>query len=187
MPGKPFRQLTKKEAKIYYEWFLKEIPERTRILTTYVNHFSGYESWTPDHNPSSLTSLGAWFGQQVEIRLLTEDEERIAQECSTHPEFGTPEYRLTGMTLSLVMDVSIYVSQVLLKNKQNIYWQLSVKGGRTDIDYNQPVLEGFISPAPFNPFHAVRILALKIVSGERSGKDLRALFDRWASRLPTVH
>lgn len=178
-----FREMSKKELKDYFQWFLGAIPERRRELSNVVKATPGYEAWQADETSSSLNPLGEWFATQIETRRRTQSEISDIQSRSKFP-FSIPDEELTNRTFSLAMDVGIYLSLVFLKTHSNVRWE-HVFGGKSSIDYGQPVLVGF-GKVPFNPVHMLVTLAYGLASKKKTGQSLRQLYDYW-SKLIQAH
>jgi hypothetical protein len=175
-----FWEMSKKELKAYFEWFMAMIPERVGELADAVRHSPGFEDWRPDYTPDSLDALGEWFASQVETRPRTEEELQEIRDSSRVP-VDIPREELTNRTFSLAMDVGMYLSQVLVRNHPELRWQQPL-GGKTFVDYGQPVLVGS-SPIPFNPVRLAVTLAYRFASESRTGGELREVYDIWSKKL----
>ena len=116
-----FRTMPKDELRAYYRWFLEQIPERIVELQKAVNETAGYESWRADGTPASLDALGRWFVAQVETRPRTEKELDEIKADLPYPIAVSPS-DLTNRTLSLAMDIGMYLSQVLMTNVSGLRW-----------------------------------------------------------------
>jgi|CXWL01.1.fsa_nt_gi hypothetical protein len=173
-----FSEMSKKELKDYFQWFLGVIPERINELANAVRATPGYEAWQPDQMPTSLHSLGAWFATQVETRRRTQDEITEIKSRSKFP-ISIPDEELTNRTFSLAFDVGIYLSLVFLIDDPDIRWE-QAWGGKSSIDYGQPVLVGFC-PVPFNPVQMLVTLAYGLVSKKKGGTGLRDLYEIWTN------
>src|ERR1700731_4075079 len=141
-----FRDMPKKELHGYFQWFLEVCPQRLNELVEAVKQTSGYETWQADCTPASLDVLGEWFAGQVEVRNRTDDELKKIGDRLVFP-IDVPTEELTAHTLSLAMDVGIYLSQVFLKNHPVLRWEQPLENKKF-IDYGQPVLVKF-RPGPF--------------------------------------
>jgi hypothetical protein len=179
-----FKEMSGKELRAYFDWVLASVPERMKELKAEVHRTPGYESWEADSSPISLDTLGRWFSSQVEVRPLTDEE--TAQNRSTVPEKMSflldelPARALNYRTLSLVFDVGLYLSQVILKTCDGVSWQ-QVRSGKTYHDYGQPVLVG-LSLGRCSPLLLVDVLAEKIADGEEAGNGLRKIYDIWSKK-----
>lgn len=175
-----FREMPKKELKDYKEWFLRSIPERIQILTSAVKSTPGYEKWEADYSPKSLESLGEWFHAQVDTRSRTQEEiDNIHSRSSFRIDVSDQE--LTNKTFSLAMDIGMYLSQVFLKNHASLEWSQPF-GGKKFVDYGQPVLLGF-GKVPFNPVRMMVTQAYGLVSKNKTGRNLRGLYDYWSKLI----
>lgn len=171
-----FAEMSKPELRDYYRWFLEVIPSRVDELAGAVKRTPGFESWAADFTPSSLEALGNWYAMQVETRPRTGDE---IEELAAKLPFPVSSRELTNRTISLAMDIGMYLSQVLLRNSPPLKWD-QLFGGKTYIDYGQPVLTGFLDKIPRNPVGAITTLAYCFIDKTRTGKRLREIYDTWS-------
>lgn len=168
-----FWDMPKKELRDYFRWFEDIIPERVAELTRVVKSSDGFEHWKPDYTPSSLNALGSWFATQVQTRPRTGQE---LAEIAVQSPFPRSDWELTNRTISLAMDIAIYLSQVLLHNHPRLKWDQQF-GSKKYIDYGQPVLTGFPNDVPMNPVRVVTSLAYGLVKNTTSTKALREIYD----------
>lgn len=172
-----FVEMSKKELREYFEWFLKIVPERIRELSEYVRQTPGYEDWSPDYSRESLNSLGNWFQAHVETRPRTPDEiEELTSQ--TKWRFPVGDRELSNATFSLSMDIGMYLTQVFLGNHLHLKWEQPMRAKRF-IDYGQPVLVGF-GPAPFNPVRMLVTLAHGLAKKKHDGGRLLEIYDYWS-------
>lgn len=175
-----FRELPKKELKAYFQWFLEVLPERLDILILAVKSTKGFEHWISDYSNESLNDLGEWFVQHVETRKRTHNEMMEIKNNLSFP-IDVPDNELTNRTFSLAFDVSMYVSQVFLKNYPELKWSQEF-GSKNNADYGQPVLGGFGSRL-FNPVRMLVTFSYGAADKENLGKDLRELYEVWRSMI----
>jgi hypothetical protein len=175
-----FREMSKRDLKNYFQWFQNVREQRLDELTAAVVLTRGFEGWKADFLPVSLGPLGEWFAAQVETRLRSEHEIREIADRSSYP-VGVSGEELTDRTFSFAIDVGIYLSQVFLKGYPALRWNQPL-GNKNDIDYGQPVLEGF-GAAPFNPVRMMVTLAYGIAAKKKTGKSLRELYGTWTKMV----
>lgn len=175
-----FRDMPKKELRRYFTWFMEILPSRIDELSRIVRHTNGYENWQPDESPESLDLLGQWFAEQVTTQPLSEQEKKAIEEKLKFPT-GLPDYKLTTITLSLTMDIGMYLSQVFMKNHPQLSWDQPF-GGKRFVDYGQPVLVAF-RPSPFNPVRMVVTLAYGIARHGETRDGLRDIYNIWSNLI----
>lgn len=179
---RPFKEMSKKELRAYFDWFLASISERMKELTAEVRRTVGYERWEPDCSPASLETLGTWYASQVEQRPLSVEEmagDRAAlPEKYSFLETELPRATLTYRALSLAFDIGVYLSQVLVKNCDGLSWQ-QVTSGKTYNDYGQPVLVG-LKRKRCSPLLLSIVLAEGLAKGTKEAGRLRELYDIWS-------
>jgi len=171
------REMTNEEAKLFLDWLLSVQYKRIEMLVAYINQTSD-ECFGANFSPESLKPLGEWLVKEIKVRPKTEDE--IKTEKEKIPEwlhYQIDDHELTEKTISLIIDTAFYFSQVFLRNHPQITWKIH-KGGKTNIDYNQPVLTGF-GKMQLNPIRIVDIAAGGMRSGRQSGNRLFELYEVW--------
>ncbi len=174
------KEMSKKELRAYFRWFMEMIPIRTNVLAEAVFRTPGYESWKPDFNPDSLGPLGDWFFAHVETRPRTKEE---IQRIQGRLRFPVPisDWDLTDQTFSLAIDIGMYLGQVFLHNDSSLRWG-QVFGGKRFIDYGQPVIVEFVF-GPCNPVRLMKVLASSFADRSETGGGLREIYDIWSSKV----
>ena len=168
-----FWEMPKKELKDYNRWFHDVLPRRIDELTLAVTSSPGFEDWSPNYAPDSLQSLGNWFATQVKTRQHTPDE---MSKIPPHVREWVTEGELTDRTISLAMDIAMYLGQVLLRNNPSLKWDQILKS-RKFIDYGQPVVVGFADKIPLNPVRIVTTVAYGIAKKTKDGTALLKTYD----------
>jgi len=173
-----FAEMKKKELREYDRWFHDVLPQRIGELTRAVNSSAGFEGWKPSYTPESLNSLGKWFASQVETRPHTRDE---FKRIPPHIRDWTSGGELSDRTISLAMDVGMYLSQVFLFNSSSLKWD-QIFGSKKDVDYGQPLLVGF-GKGRFNPVQMMLTLSYGLASKTKDGQRLRGIYDIWSKMI----
>jgi len=170
--------MSKAELKDYFNWFLAVISERIAELESAVRKTPGFSTWKADYTPDSLGPLGNWFATQVETRPKTSEEIQDKHKLP-FPEMVADE-ELTDRTISLAMDIGMYLGKTLQNNYGHLEW-IQFLDNKRFIDHGQPVLVGF-GKVPMNSFRIVTGLTRSIIDKRRTGERLRELYDYWAQR-----
>lgn len=174
-----FQEMSRRELKAYYEWFLGVIAARLIELAHAVSDSPGFDGWELNYTPASLELLGEWFASQVAQRQRTPGEMEDIRNRLTFP-IEIPDRQLTNRTFSLAVDVGIYLSQVFLRNHPSLSWKHDLENKKF-ADYGQPVLVGFA--VPLNPVAVSLVLAYGLASNRQTGKRLRELYDSWSQQI----
>lgn len=106
------------------------------------------------------------------------DEEELQKVASLPFPSEVPNRELTNRTISLAIDVGMYLSQVFRRSHPSLKWD-QVLASKRSIDYGQPVLLGF-GRVPLNPVRMMLTLAHGFVDDSRTGKGLREIYDIWS-------
>lgn len=175
-----FREMPKKELRLYFKWYMEMIPERIRVLTAEIRRTSGFGSWQPDFTRDTLEPLGDWFASQVELEPRTAEEILEIKSRQKFP-IDVPPDDLTNRTFSLAIDIGMYLSQVFLRNHPRLRWDQPFRG-KTFVDYGQPVLVKF-SCGPFNPVRMVITQAYGLARGSSTKSGLLEVYDIWSKAV----
>jgi hypothetical protein len=160
-PVKPFDQMTKKEAKQYFDWYVGQMDVRIGLLKG-IYKDSGGEGEL-DETPESLTPLWNWFTKRVRARPMTErdfDYEReqarlvaaaarskgaqvSEAQIKVAEQFFVEQAKHSGVRLSeeteaLCVDVAFYLVKALMNNYPTVHWRIGT--GKRYVYYNQPIL-----------------------------------------------
>ncbi|HEY4091020.1 MAG TPA: hypothetical protein VGN46_05850 [Luteibacter sp.] len=176
---KDLLDMSKGELEQYFQWFIGVIPARIDVLEEAVRNTPGFGQWCADYTPSSLSPLGHWFASQVETRSRSETELEKIREKQTFP-MDVPETELTTRTLSLVMDIGMYLGRVFLTNHPSLKWSQDTSDKKFAY-YGQPLVTGFGS-VPFNPAGTALVQAYGLISKKKTGDRLREIYDIWQKR-----
>lgn len=176
-----FRELGKKEIRIFYAWFMEQIPLRIAILESTIRESESFEGWKADFSVDSLDPLGMWFISQVTTRTRPREvmDELIRQ--IPYP-IDLENWELTEKTFSLAFDIGIYFAETLRKHHPYIKWDLIITGSKRYMDYGHPILKG-MGILPLNPVHIIVTLAYGIARHKKSEERMHELYDIWASIL----
>jgi hypothetical protein len=190
-----FRAMSKQELNEYKAWFLGSIPERIAVLAAAVRATPGYEQWEPDDSPESLDSLGEWFAAHVETRPRTPEEmERLTRELHSGYDPTDPktqvvfhieiaDWTLTNRTVSLSMDIGMYMSQVFLKQHPTLKWVQQL-GSTRNVYYGELVLRGFYrGKVDHAPYSSMLGLARGLGTGRYTASGLRRTYDSWSDSV----
>lgn len=182
---------TEKEAKEFFEWFLKIIPERLEILRSALK-ITGYEPTELDFSPESLDYIAQWFKNHITTRPLTKGErDAFKEKYSGTIKKGkyeiplsriveTPKRLFTEETLSLCWDIGIYFAETIRNNVKGLKWDF-VKKPRNDAYYHLPVLIGFGPKKDnyFSPKDIMGTIASRILRRVDASNELRETYEHW--------
>jgi hypothetical protein len=175
-----FIGMPRDELARYRDWFLAVIPERVAQLERVVRATAGFEAWTADGTPGSLSALGQWFATQVSTRPLGADELKAMEKRLSYPIEISPE-DLDHRTLSLAVDIGIYFSQVLMRNVAGLRWEQDLTDKR-NADYGRLVVVGS-GRVPLNPVAIMITLAYGFVRKSKTADRLAELYPIWVGAL----
>ena len=179
-----YDSMTKKEAKEYFETFVREIPHRMEILEEYVN--GRYKANVKfDYTIESLVPLWAWFESVMTIEERTQEE--IDRDLSVLAEWmhdivlqHTTRPSLT--TIAIGNDIAIYFAEVFRKHNSKAYWTY-IATAKKHMSYNHPVLMGFVNKMDMNPEMLI-ITCIRKSLQDRNPNRLVELCNTWSEAIP---
>ena len=179
-----FDQMTKKELKEFYDWYVCIIPSRIEILSKTVKASKGFQKWKADFSPQSLIKLEEWIDKNLDKSQQTLDWILSISPNSSHwfNEEEDEKWEKTNETVSLAIDCGIYFGEVMLFNNLTLKWIHGTNLSKRDFYYGQPLISGFgkIDLAPFN---LISLLFCKFIKGTNKKDALINLYDVWVSEI----
>lgn len=181
---KPAHEMTRKEADIYFRWYIEQMPERITVLQRAVRSTEGdaqFKNWEGDLTPDSLLVLGQWFAGNIYTAPPSEEFKRKHLESLEKiPEkyrsmFSMPDFVFVDLTYSLICDLGMYLGETIRKRFPYVEWRLWTK--KRYVYSNQPVLVGFKNRVEYDPENGIHVFALKLVEKHGQPPHLRDLFD----------
>lgn len=184
---RPFQEMSKKEAKEHFDWYINQIPARIDLLKNVYSFTGGSDQQTLDFTPNSLKPLWKWFIKYISIIPKSQEEiEKEKNNLSEHLKCKIVQNpnKLSLGTVAMAMDIAIYFCEVLARNNQNVKWGILAKT-KNHADFNQPVLFGFLNNVTLNPRTVVYNLANKASKGDTNPESLFEVYKVWLKYLPS--
>lgn len=125
---KPFEDMTKQEAKEYFNFFCEQIPIRIAYLQNWLNE-NTKEKVQLDYTEHSLVAFWTWFTEFA----IDQKEKHFTE--------NTP-LNLPYAVLGIADDFSIYYGEYVIKHYPNVRWGYNGTA-KHYVYYNQPVLRNF--------------------------------------------
>lgn len=144
-----FREMSRAEAKKVVQQIEAMIPSRLELLSTVVRY--ELPTWRADLSRSSLPQLGVWLDRHSEGRQLSSRErESVLRQLGDKWSFLLGDRLvMTPLSLSLGLDVSLYVAESIRSGRDWIRWRPG-KPPKLSASYNKPVLGGFADDLEFS-------------------------------------
>lgn len=182
---------TKKEAEIYYSWFLEQVPVRAEYVLSKATENQVHCCDDSVDSPETLRLVWSWF---LRVAMLEKVplKERMKNR-GVFAKFGDsffPPVRLSASAEFLVRDIGMLLGYLYTKEHSCLKWELLTKP-KNHIFFNHPVISGFVdadySP-PFHtemdPIHMVGVRAVRLIDGRAKDTDLRDLYLIWKQMIP---
>jgi len=183
---KRYDDMTRTEAKKHLEWYLSQIPERLELLKDAFEFTGGGAKEKLDYSVESLRIMWEWFIPQVTTEPKTTAE--LEKEAKILPGGKSRNLeRLSIGTLAIAMDIAIYLAEVFIRTCKNVNWGLAKSRSKNYINYNRPVLLGFMAGKYEDELDACRILnniTLKVAfDGDKNPDALINVFGSWEKKI----
>lgn len=175
-----FFELTPKQAKEYFKWYMEEIPHRLTLLWNRIRQDCP-ELDPFDYSPESLIPIWEWY--QAKIKTIPKTQEEIEEDVLKFPKWIEPEIRkettiFTAETLSLALDISIYLGEIAIRHHSHLQWGYRARP-KNEFSANRPVILGLRGKRKyFNPSRITFVLVIKISEGDQ-GDTLYDLYRYW--------
>lgn len=169
-----FSEMTKKEAQLYFEWFVSQVGHRISILNNYIVNDGG--NLVLDYSIESLIPLWRWY--EGKIQTVLKDDEDYRKEIERHPVWMKQyisQTTISNETLKIGLDVSMYFAEVIIRNSAGkIKWGYFCKPKKR-ISVNEPTLLGFEGGEDLNP----RLIILNCTRKSSKEANERRLYDMY--------
>jgi len=178
-----FFELTPKQAKEYFKWYMEEIPHRLTLLWNYI-YQDCPEIKAFDYSPESLIPIWEWY--ETKIKQVPMSKEEIEYEVSKYPKWMEEEIRkeitkFTTETLSLALDISIYLGEIAVKHHSHLQWGYRTRP-KNEFSANRPVILGLSGKRKyFNPSRITFVLMVKFSEGDQEDS-LYDLYHYWENK-----
>lgn len=166
-----FFELTARQAKEYFQWYMGEIPHRLTLLWNYIRQ--DYPEIKPfDYSPESLNLIWEWYEAKIQQVAMTTEE--IESRVRIFPKYLESEIRkntkkFTDETLSLALDISIYLGEVIVKNYPHLRWSYRTRPKR-EISVYRPVIDGLNYNMTLEPSRSLFVLTIESVKEKNKGR-----------------
>ncbi len=122
--GFRFKTLTIQQARENFEVFVSRITERIVALEELIR--TELPAWRADLSEQSLALLGQWFADHVEERIISPQErEELHKRMEPLGALADVHPGLTDVTLSLGVDMGIYLGECVRARCPGAAWKLN--------------------------------------------------------------
>jgi hypothetical protein len=178
---KPFEDMDKNEAQIYFNWYISEIPKRLEVLKGYFEFSGGGSKELLDFTPESLKFLWKWYIPLLKMEKKTKEELKL--ELQQNPKWLKSEvlkgkFKISTQSKAIADDISIYFAEVVIKNFSQAKWGFMNKP-KGYISINKPILICFTNKTPMDTGRIVENLCLDIFDGDKSPNQLYETYCFW--------
>ena len=171
-----FSAKSKKELKLYENWFWENKEKRISELSQSVISTMSFENWVPDFTSDSLKELGAWLKQNTETEKIPEAE--YNKKRAEIPDYlKLNDWDLTVKTRSLLVDTGIYLGEVFIHTYPGMKWKQYFSTIKKDKDQGHMVINML---KDFNPVWIMYIVGLGLADNTNDESCLFNVFETWS-------
>lgn len=196
---KPFEELNKAEAKMYFDWFISHVDERSEYIRQKVSGGLDMPIELLDYSLESLIFIWRWFLKIVELQKTPKtvlNEIRRELKANGEPkEFIEDMVREHSVELSIfsryvIRDIGMYVGKMFVTNFQTLRWDYHTDT-KKDSFANIPQIFGFVDTSytppfeeQFEPIHYSEMQASNLFDNSQDENDLYNICMRWVQWVP---
>lgn len=180
---KNFEEMSDKETREHYDWYISEIPIRLELLESAINSFKSFDRVKLDFSRESLLIVWDWYLENVQIVQKSEGtyQDELLNANPITRDFIKREEIPKGW-LSIAMDISIYFSECFVKNQKQLNWGLVTKP-KSLACVNKPVIVGFKNDMKLDATNLLFVLTRKVLKGDKKRDALINLYDNWFNQI----
>lgn len=165
---KKFSEMTKKDARQYFDWYIGEMPKHLSLLESKLIDDRIIDKL--EYSEELLVPIWAWYETKISYRQMTKEE--YAQK-----PLLMPDKVLTEETQMYGADIAMFLGEVFTHNCPSIEWGF-YHGGKTVDGVNEPVLLGFKNGSRMNPRKIVYVLTCRS-STQKNASMLLDIYKIW--------
>lgn len=193
-PHGSYTQMTPKQAKESFEFFMEHLPERVEYLRNRCAQDLRIPIDKLDYSPESLILVWKWFLKTARTEKTPKEElEKMKEGAKIFGESYINREQLSVITHFIIRDIAMYVGQCFVLNYPNMYWSYKPTKVKNDVTGNQPMIVGFHmtyngkeGDISFFPIHMISVQAGSIIRHSKNEKDLYNLFIKWVQYIPKI-
>ena len=195
---KPLSKLSRAEAKVYFNWYVDHIDERSEYIRHKVSSDLKISIELLDFSVESLVFIWRWFLKVAEIKrtpksVLGKIREELKRNGESE-EFTSDIISYNGMELSVftryvIRDIGMYVGKMFVTNYPTLRWDYHTT--KKDSFTNIPQIFGFVNTTydppfeeRFDPIFYTEMIASNLLDKTQSENDLYNLCVNWIQHVP---
>lgn len=197
--NKPFAKLNKKEAKMYFDWFVSHVDERSEYIRQKVSEGLNISIESLDYSADSLVLIWRWFLKIVELnktpKAVLKNVKKNLEANGEGKEYIDYVLHANSVELSffsryVIRDIAMYVGKMFVINFSSLRWDYYTNR-KKDAFVNTPQVFGFVymhNDSPFEmqwePIRYTEMEASRLFDNTQSEKDLYNMYMRWCKWIP---
>lgn len=200
--NKPFEELSKEEAKAYFDWFIGHVDERSEYIRQKVSEGLNVPINSLDFSLESLIYIWRWFLEIAELqktpRAVLREIRRELKAAGESKEFIKDVLRERSVELSIfsryvIRDIGMYVGKMFVSNFPSLRWDYHTNTSK-DSFANMPQIFGFVNTnynppfeEQFEPIHYTEMQASNLFDNSQNENDLYDICMKWVQCIPGIN
>lgn len=183
--SQPIEELSRKEARLFFYWFLEHRQERLQQLQNAIDSGRTFP-FVLDFDPGKLDLLGVWLDRHTTTEPLSEELRekyrgqigQLNSPLSSLADKLVSQPHMSEETYSLSFDLGIYFGEMLLRLFPTSEW-IFPRRSPSDVAYNYPALRAGSSKRYCSPSLIARVIGSISAERRESYKELPRIFQVW--------
>ncbi len=189
--GYDYYNMTVKQARAQYEWFISVIPERVNYLKKRCAEDLKIKPDLLDYSADSLKLLWEWFIGVARVEKTPPDElEKMKEAAKVFGESFINYKQFTVVTQYIMRDIAVYIGESFVNNYPKLKWTYC-NLPKNYVNSREPVISGFYIKDEFtegemdvNPMGIVTGAGSKFFTGKPDKNDIYNSYTDLIKRIP---
>ena len=189
--GLDFYNMTPKQARENFEWFISVIPERMEYFRNRCASDLSITVELLDYSAESLKLVWRWFLKTARMEKTPKAEmKKMKEAAKIFGESFVNGEQFTVSTQFIMRDIGIYIGQSYVLNYPQLHWHYYTKP-KSEMNAKQPVIAGFYvkdhiteGDVNINPMGFVNGAASNFFDNTQKVTDVYDLYMHWVKWIP---
>lgn len=180
---KEFDDMSPKEARAHFDWFVGIIPDRMRLLEERIQKSIGESGFKLDYTKGSLLTVWSWFKKNVQIQEKSEEELTKEKNSANVMTIQFIESKkIISEWMAIALDISIYFAECMVKNNPSLKWDVVIKP-KSFAYVNRPVVVGYKYKLALDASNIILVQTKKVLDESTSQDALVTLYENWEKQI----
>lgn len=189
--GLDFQNMTPKQAKENFDWYMSKLPERMEYLRNRCAKDLKIPVSMLDYSPESLIVIWRWFLRTARLEKTPKAElDKMIEAAKVFGDSYINREQFSVATQFIMRDIAMYIGQVFVTNNPQLSWSYYTNP-KNEVNAKQPVIVGFYykdqnteGKAKINPMDIVVGAAANVFDKTQKDTDIYDQYIKWARWIP---